>query len=110
PRSLHSTLFPYTTLFRSCFTFALREDRWWMKSPLRNSALYVARKLKLGNLIGKLLIAEQDNLVKRTIRLIKRAIPNAQFYVTGLGKAGSLKNWASDRSEEHTSELQSREK
>lgn len=80
-----------------CFTFALREDRWWMKSPLRNSALYVARKLKLGNLIGKLLIAEQDNLVKRTIRLIKRAIPNAQFYVTGLGKAGSLKNWASDQ-------------
>src|SRR5690606_38301836 len=80
-----------------CFTFALREDRWWMKSPLSNFMFRVARKLGLTKLAGKILVAQQDRLVKRTIRKIRQEIPDAAFFITGLGKAGSLARLASDQ-------------
>lgn len=79
------------------FTFALREDRWWFKSPASELALRVARKLGLTQLVAKILVGKQDRLVKRTIRRISREIPEAQFAITGLGKSGSLSRWASDK-------------
>ncbi|HLT73400.1 MAG TPA: hypothetical protein VKZ75_12145 [Cyclobacteriaceae bacterium] len=83
--------------YRPCFTFALREDRWWVKSPLSNFTFRVARKLGLTKLAGKILVAQQDRLVKRTIRKIRQEIPEAEFFITGLGKAGSLARLASDQ-------------
>lgn len=80
-----------------CFTFALRDDRWWMRSPLSNLAIRIARKLGLTEPLGKMLVATQDRLVKRTIRLIRREIPEANFFVTGLGKGGSLAGMATDQ-------------
>ncbi|HEX7014367.1 MAG TPA: hypothetical protein VF191_02585 [Cyclobacteriaceae bacterium] len=80
-----------------CFTFALREDRWWMKSPLSNFMFRAARKLGFAKLAGKVLVPKQDRLVRRTIKAIRRAIPKAEFFITGLGKAGSLARWASDQ-------------
>jgi hypothetical protein len=80
-----------------CFTFALREDRWWMKSPASNLMFRIARKLGFTKLAGKILVSKQDRLVKRTIRLIRREIPDAKFFITGLGQAGSLTGLASDQ-------------
>lgn len=80
-----------------CFTFALREDRWWMKNPLSNLAFRAARKFGFQKLVGRMLVKKQDKLVKRTIKQIRREIPEAQFYITGLGKSGSLARWASDQ-------------
>lgn len=79
------------------FTFALREDRWWLRSPLSDFAIRVGRKLGLSRLVAKILVKKQDALVRRTIRLISRQIPEARFAITGLGKGGSLSRWASDK-------------
>lgn len=79
------------------FTFALREDRWWLKNRLSDIAFRVARKLGLSRLAGKILVRKQDALVRQTIRRISREIPEARFGIAGLGKGGSLSRWASDK-------------
>jgi hypothetical protein len=79
------------------FTFVLREDRWWLRSPLGVVAFRLSRKLGLSGLVRNMLIRKQDSLVRRTIRRIMREIPEAKFGITGLGKAGSLSRWASDK-------------
>src|SRR3712207_8410014 len=76
-RPPRSTLFPYTTLFRS---FALRRQRWWWAAAF--------------GLLGGL---------ARPLGLLF-AVPAAIEALRGLRTAG-----ARDRSEEHTSELQSRQ-
>lgn len=80
-----------------CFTFVLREDRWWLAHPLHQSIYRMARKLKLLRHGSKILSAQQNRLVKTTIKSIKRIIPNAGFYVLGLGKTGGFQGLANDR-------------
>lgn len=75
------------------FTFALREDRLWYRDRLSG---FLFRPLRVLNLL-KFLVKSQDALVKRTIRHIRRAVPEAEFYITGLGKSGSLSGSASDK-------------
>lgn len=82
---------------RPFFTFVLREDRWWLKNRFSQIAYRVARKFKVTGIVQKIIVRNQDALVRRTIRRIRRDIPEAEFGVTGLGKGGSLARWASDR-------------
>ncbi|HLT71503.1 MAG TPA: hypothetical protein VKZ75_02580 [Cyclobacteriaceae bacterium] len=79
------------------FTFALREDRWWLRSPINSMVFRVARKLGLSKFLQSILVKQQNALVRRAIRRIRREIPEAEFGITGLGKGGSLSRWASDR-------------
>lgn len=79
------------------FTFVLREDRWWLKNRISDLAFRVARKLKISRIVQKSIVRKQDALVSRTIRRIRRDIPEAEFCITGLGKGGSLTSWASDK-------------
>lgn len=79
------------------FTFVLREDRWWLKNRLSEVAYRAARKFKIDGIVRKIIVRNQDALVRRTIRRILRDIPEAEFGITGLGKGGSLATWASDK-------------
>lgn len=82
---------------KPCFTFALREDRWWLKNQISDIAFRLFRKLKLTRFAGKVLVRKQDALVRRTINLIRRSLPEAEFCITGLGRGGSLARWSADK-------------
>src|SRR2546430_10794163 len=81
-RPPRSTLFPYTTLFRSCFPFAIRY------SPLASSRLLQRRRKILDQIVGMLEPGRKAN----------EAFADAEL---------SARLRCQPRSEEHTSELQS---
>src|SRR5687768_17739805 len=82
-RPPRSTLFPYTTLFRSVMIRTL------------NTLLIIIF------VAGGVALAQQDDVVQITTELV-------QTGVTFLDKQGRLVDGLKKRSEEHTSELQSR--
>lgn len=79
------------------FTFVLREDRWWLKSPESQWVFKVADKLGLGKLGKRFLTSQQNSLVRKTIRHIRKELPEAQFNVVGLGTTGDFSDIAVDK-------------
>src|SRR2546427_3750738 len=79
-RPPRSTLFPYTTLFRS----------------LRERTLFLWNSFSLGQVAGSAEAAKRGGLVRVDIK-----------YRIKLGELQEIVNAAAERSEEHTSELQS---
>jgi len=78
------------------FTFILREDRWWF-STIADYAIYrIARKLKILNKASRILAHRQNSLVKRTIERIRKQLPEADFYIAGLGRTGNFRGLAHD--------------
>lgn len=81
---------------RPTITFVLREDRWWFQSMADYGFYRVCRKLKILKWGSKQLAARQNRLVKRTIRLIRKKLPEASFNIVGLGRTGRFVGYASD--------------
>src|SRR2546422_10217541 len=92
-RPPRSTLFPYTTLFRSTLPGSWRAQLWLARSALQSRQLDQALALYRESLS----------------RAGKPAPANLLQQMSGdLGNAGHLPELLQLRSEEHTSELQSR--
>ncbi len=77
-------------------TFILREDRWWFKSNAHYLFYRVCRKLKVLSWGSRILSGQQNRLIKRTIKLIRKELPIVDFNVIGLGKTGSFAGYAMD--------------
>jgi hypothetical protein len=68
-------------------TFVLREDRWWLRSKMEYLLYRLGRRFPLlRKFCYQLINIEQDELVKRTIKAIKKELPDARFFVTGIGE------------------------
>jgi hypothetical protein len=52
-----------------------------------------------------LLSKRQNQLIKKTIRLIRKDLPEAEFYVVGLGKTGSFSGYATDHRQREVNSL-----
>lgn len=78
------------------FTFVLRQDRWWMRYSLDYWFYRICRKLKALKYGSVVLSMRQNSLVKKTISIVRKKIPDANFHVVGLGTAGNFKGYAHD--------------
>src|SRR3712207_8538405 len=92
-RPPRSTLFPYTTLFRSGLRSRPCAGTW------------------RGSKVPVLTIAEAEDLVARALMRCRTGEANAKSVARALvaAEADGLKGHGLSRSEEHTSELQSRQ-
>ncbi|HEX8060772.1 MAG TPA: hypothetical protein VF473_07540 [Cyclobacteriaceae bacterium] len=69
------------------FTFVLREDRWWHKSPMSYYLYRAGRRFrKLRNFCYGIVTSQQEKLAFETMKAIKKEMPDSRFFVTGLGK------------------------
>lgn len=68
------------------FTFVARTDRLWFNGPVDKFLCRAFRKLGLGKSIGAWFVRKQTTLINRSMRCIKRSIPNASFTIVGLGR------------------------
>src|SRR5690606_40280327 len=88
-----STLFPYTTLFRSY-------------STITNTAEYI---FNIDNQHNFVVLAGQEYVKSTTTGLSGSSTGHTDDRLTLIGSGPNNRNAGSSRSEEHTSELQSRE-
>src|SRR5690625_5878105 len=102
-RPPRSTLFPYTTLFRSLIYFAWSENLEDVEqvATLSNDAQQAA--LDSGG-IALLISADEERGVVKRLPPPATPLPGAM----AIGATGSAAHSGQARSEEHTSELQSR--
>ncbi len=84
------------TKLSPAITFVLREDRWWFRGSIDYWFYRVFRKLGSLKLGSRVLSMQQNSLVKKTISLILKKLPNANFYIAGLGTTGNFKGYARD--------------
>lgn len=67
-------------------TFVLREDRWWLKSPVGYWLYRLGRRFSaIRGFCYGLVSSQQEQLVIETTKEIKKHLPDARFFVTGLG-------------------------
>jgi hypothetical protein len=67
-------------------TFVLREDRWWYRSRIEYSMYRVGRRFsRLREFFYSQVTSAQEQLVVETMNAIKKQLPDARFFVTGLG-------------------------
>jgi len=76
----------YTTQ-QPVITFVLRDDRWWFANSMDYWFYRICRRLKVLPFGAQILTKRQNQLVKKTIEAIRRRLPEATFYITGLGRA-----------------------
>jgi hypothetical protein len=68
-------------------TFVLREDRWWLKSPVSYWIYRLGRRFKMiREFCYEIVTSQQERLVIQTMKKIKKQFPDARLFVTGLGK------------------------
>lgn len=78
-------------------TFVLRDDRWWLKSPVGYWLYRLGRRFpKLRDKFYGMVSAQQNELVRKTIIEIKKTLPDARFFVTGIGQNTGFGRLASD--------------
>lgn len=78
-------------------TFVLREDRWWLKSKLSYWIYRLGRRFeKIRSWCYDFVTSQQDRLVIAAMQDIKKQIPNARFFVTGLGEKKGFGRLAMD--------------
>lgn len=80
-------------------TFILREDRWWLPTRADYWLYRICRKFKAAPWAGRVLSLRQNQLVKRAIKSIRKKMPQAEFYVAGLGSTGNFSGYARDERE-----------
>src|SRR6267154_2814772 len=85
------------TQLRPSFTFVLRQDRWWMPCLLDYWFYRLCRKLKVLKFGSLVLSMRQNRLVKKTISIIRKKLPDANFHIVGLGTTGEFKGYAHDQ-------------
>ncbi|HRQ83687.1 MAG TPA: hypothetical protein PLV70_01085 [Flavobacteriales bacterium] len=74
-------------------TFIARRDRLWYPSPWSKLAHRVMKRL---GLFPGLAVRRQDQLVARTMELVRKEIPDATFTVVGLSEPGGMPNGVED--------------
>jgi len=79
------------------FTFVLREDRWWMHSVMDYWFYRFCRKFKLLKPGSRVLSMRQNRLVKKTISIVRKRFPAANFSIVGLGTTGNFTGYAQDQ-------------
>lgn len=77
-------------------TFVAREDRLWFAHPLDKFMYRVLNKLGCKESLGRWYIAAQDRLIRKSIRRIRREIPDVRFTIVGLAGGGGLSDVATD--------------
>ena len=77
-------------------TFIARQDRLWFATPLGHFMFRVWRRLGLQRTFGQWFVHAQDRLMKRTMRRIRTALPDATFTVVGLARPGGYGDLAED--------------
>src|SRR5260221_1887786 len=75
-------------------TFILREDRWWFPGTPDYWFYRFCRKFKLLRTGSRILSARQNHLVKKTIKVIRKHLPEANFKIVGLGTIGNFTRYA----------------
>src|SRR3712207_7663553 len=118
-RPPRSTLFPYTTLFRSAFAVRVPADDWkpegWTPPQRSKSSLISAGNVTATNAIKTpqfwMLWTVLFCNVTAGIGILEQAAPMIQDFFSGVSAAAAagFVGVLSLRSEEHTSELQSRQ-
>jgi hypothetical protein len=67
-------------------TFVLREDRWWLRSPFSYALYRLGRRFAaVRKMLYGMVTWDQEQLVKATIRQVRKRLPNARFFITGFG-------------------------
>lgn len=77
-------------------TIVARTDRLWFSSPWSKLLYRALNPLRLRNSLGGLFVHRQNAMIARTIRLIRRELPEVTFSVVGLGAPGGLRGLAED--------------
>ncbi len=87
-------------------TFVVRQDRLWYRWPLVKFKHRVVRRLGLAGLLGGLFTGDQERLARRTMALLRQAVPGITFSVVGLGRARSkgadVNDLRTERMDAHT--------
>jgi hypothetical protein len=79
------------------FTFVLREDRWWLKSKFGYWMYRVGRRVQsIRKMLYRAVSSQQEALVRQAIREVRRQIPEARFFVTGIGNNKGFEGLALD--------------
>lgn len=78
-------------------TFILREDRFWHRHPFEYFLYKVFVKL---NLSKRPFIWRQNQLIKKTARLVKKELNTISFFAAGLGRTGELSPLIKDQRKE----------
>jgi len=77
-------------------TFILREDRWWFSHPVEYWFYRICRKLNVLTWGRRVLTGRQNQLVRKTIRKIKKHLPDAQVNLVGFGERSSVDKHVTD--------------
>jgi hypothetical protein len=77
-------------------TFVAREDRLWFAHPLGKFIYRALNRLGLKQSLGRWFVAAQDRLVRRSIRRIRKELPDVRFTIVGLAGGGGLSDVATD--------------
>lgn len=77
-------------------TFVVRTDRLWFLSPFSKLCYRALTRLGRRNDVGRWFVRRQDTGIRRTIRSIRKVMPEAAFAVVGLGRPGGLDGLAND--------------
>jgi len=91
------------------FTFILREDRWWFGGYIDYWFYRFCRKLGALKMGSRVLSMRQNQLVRRTITRIRKKLPDAVFFIVGLGTTGNFSGHAQDERKNSISELVERD-
>lgn len=77
-------------------TFVARTDRLWFLTRRGKFCYRALNRLWLGDGASRWFVRRQESGMRRTIKCIRRILPEATFTVVGLGRAGALKDLAHD--------------
>lgn len=78
-------------------TFVLRDDRWWLSSPLTYLIYRVGRRFRNSRKpLYRLVSWQQERLVGRAIGHIRKKLPEARFFITGFGTSKDFEGLVTD--------------
>lgn len=77
-------------------TFVARTDRLWFLTRLDKFCYLALERLGRRRDLGRWFVRRQNTGMRRTIQLIRRAMPDAAFTVVGLGRPAGLDGLADD--------------
>lgn len=81
---------------RPHITFVAREDRLWFATPLGKFVYRVFGRFGQKQSLGRWYVYAQDRLIRRSIKRIRKALPEARFSIVGLAQGGGLADVAND--------------
>jgi hypothetical protein len=84
------------SLSRPTVTFILREDRWWLPTPMDYWFYRICRKLKALSFARTILCLRQNRRVKKAINCIRKELKEVDVFIAGLGREGDFSGYATD--------------